>query len=154
MPGHVLADGMQQMRFAEPDAAIEKQRIVRFAGRLRDRQRGGMREVVVLADDEGVERIPRIKRQVLSRCGRSTLFFRRIKRPFALMTLASAARVKNWTHRRVGRPKLDLKTLPGGGADRVLDQAQIIVLEPQFAEVIRHFQADRAVGDLDRRESS
>ena len=36
--GDMLADGVQQMRFAEPDAAVKKKRIVGFAGRLGDGQ--------------------------------------------------------------------------------------------------------------------
>ena len=51
----VLADGVQQMRLAQADAAVEEQRVVGLAGRLGDGQGGGVGKVVVVADDEGVE---------------------------------------------------------------------------------------------------
>ncbi len=62
--GHMLADGVQQMGLAQTDAAIKKKRIVGFARRLRDRQRGGMGEIVVVADDERVERVFGIETQI------------------------------------------------------------------------------------------
>ena len=51
----MLADGVQQMRLAQADAAVKEKRIVGFAGRLRHRQRGGVGKIVVVADHERVE---------------------------------------------------------------------------------------------------
>ena len=48
----VLADGVEQMRLAQADAAVKEERIVGFAGRLGDGQRGGIGKIVVVADDE------------------------------------------------------------------------------------------------------
>ena len=55
--GRRVADGLHQVRLAQAHAAVDEQRVVGFGGRLRDRQRRGMGEVVVGADDEGVERV-------------------------------------------------------------------------------------------------
>ena len=52
---HVGADGVQQMRLAEPRTAIDEQRVVRLSGRLRHGHGGGMGEPVRRSDDEGVE---------------------------------------------------------------------------------------------------
>ena len=53
--GNVLANGVEQMRFAQAHSAIKKERIVGFAGRLRDRHGGGMGVVVVFTHDKGFE---------------------------------------------------------------------------------------------------
>ena len=58
----MLADGMEQMRFTQTDSAVKKQRIVGFARRLRDRQRRGVCEVVIIADDESFESVLWIKK--------------------------------------------------------------------------------------------
>ena len=47
-----------------PDAAVKKERVVRFAGRLRDGQRGGVGEIVVVADDERFESVLGIEMQI------------------------------------------------------------------------------------------
>ena len=49
---NVLADGVKQMRLAEADAAVKKKRIVGFAGRLGNGERGGIGEIVVVADNK------------------------------------------------------------------------------------------------------
>src|SRR3954468_23955132 len=51
----ILADGVQEMRFAQANPSVNKKRVVRFPGRLRDGQSGGVREIVVTADDEIIE---------------------------------------------------------------------------------------------------
>ena len=55
--GDVLADGVEQMRLAQADAAVKKKRVVGFAGRLGDGQGGGVGEIVVVADDKRFERV-------------------------------------------------------------------------------------------------
>ena len=51
----VLADGMEQMCLAQPDAAVKKKRIVGFSGCLGDGQRGRVGKVVVVADNKRVK---------------------------------------------------------------------------------------------------
>ena len=50
--GDMLADGVKQMRLAQPDAAVKEKRIVGFARRLGHGQRGGVGKIIVVADDE------------------------------------------------------------------------------------------------------
>ena len=59
MPG----DGMHQMGLAEPDPAIEEQRVEGHGARLGDALRCGMGELVRLADDEILEGEARIERR-------------------------------------------------------------------------------------------
>ena len=66
----MLADGVQQMGLAQTDPAVEEQRVVRLAGRLRHRQRGGVGKIVVVADHERVERVLRVETQLV--VGRSS----------------------------------------------------------------------------------
>ena len=52
---------MHQVRLAEPDAAVDEQRVVGARGCLGDGAAGGVRELVGRADDEGVERVAGIQ---------------------------------------------------------------------------------------------
>src|SRR5437660_12872012 len=58
---HILSDGLHQMGFAQANAAVNEQRIVRARRRLRDGKTGGMRDFIVRADDERLECVPRIQ---------------------------------------------------------------------------------------------
>ena len=66
----VLADRLHQMRLAEADAAVDEERVVGFGRRLRDREAGGVRDLVVRPDDERLESVARIQ-------ARASLFDRR-----------------------------------------------------------------------------
>ncbi len=57
-----LTECVQEMRFAQPRAAVEKERIVRFAGMFRDGERRRMRELIRFPDDKCREREFRIQR--------------------------------------------------------------------------------------------
>ena len=50
-----VTDGVHQVGLAETDAAIDEERVVLAGRNLGDRARGGVRELVRRADDEGVE---------------------------------------------------------------------------------------------------
>src|SRR5690349_16527071 len=52
-----MTDGMQQVRLAQPHTAIEKERVIRLARRLRDRLRCRVRKLIAAADDERGERV-------------------------------------------------------------------------------------------------
>ena len=86
--GDVLADGVQQMGLAQADAAVKEKRVVGFAGRLGDGQRGGVGEIVVVADDKRVERVLGIEMQ-FAVAGRA--FVARLRR-LLVLTGAGAAR--------------------------------------------------------------
>ena len=55
MRDNVLPDGVKQVRFAQPGAAVKEKRVVGFAWRLRHGHGGGVGEVIVAAHDKGVE---------------------------------------------------------------------------------------------------
>src|SRR5439155_3966714 len=46
----VLADGLHEMRLAQADSAINKERIVSAGRRLRDRETGRVRDLVIRTD--------------------------------------------------------------------------------------------------------
>src|SRR5512142_1572360 len=56
-----MSSSMQQVRFAQPDTTIEKQRIVRLTGSFCYCERCGMRKAVTVSDDKSVKGIARIK---------------------------------------------------------------------------------------------
>jgi len=60
----MLANGVQQMRLAETNAAVKEERVVRFAGRLRYGESGGVGEIIVITDDKGVEGVLRVEIQI------------------------------------------------------------------------------------------
>ena len=71
---HVVPDRVHQVRLAEPDAAVDEQRVVRARRRFGDGAARGVRELVRRSDDEGVERVARVEaartaRRRLRRCG-------------------------------------------------------------------------------------
>src|SRR5258708_3808545 len=53
-----LADGLHQMGFAQTDAAVNEQWIVRSRRRLRDGETGCVRDFIVRADDERFKCVP------------------------------------------------------------------------------------------------
>ena len=128
------------MRLAQTDPAVEKQRVVGFAGRLRHGQRGGVGEVVVVADDERVERVLGIETQLVvdrgcvpARLGRF-LLGRELAAASPAQALLAGADFE-----------LDLQLAPGGQREHVLQQPHVIVLEPDFAKIVGHFQRDAVV---------
>src|SRR5882672_11193295 len=65
MADDVLANGMEQMGFAQPDSTVQEQRIVRFARRLRDCLGRGISKVVIISNDKSVKRILGIKIEIV-----------------------------------------------------------------------------------------
>ena len=57
----VVPDRVQQVRLAEARLPVDEQRVVRLGRRLGDGDRGGVREPVRGADDEGVEEVLRVQ---------------------------------------------------------------------------------------------
>src|SRR6266498_2470100 len=63
----VLADRVQEVRLAKPNATVEKQRVVGLARSLGNGHRSGVRKRVVVAHDERVERVLRVEGKLLPR---------------------------------------------------------------------------------------
>ena len=129
---------MQQVGLAQPHTAVEKKRIIRFARRLRDGQGGGVREIIIVANDERVELVLRIEIQILTR-----------RDPFGdrLRGFAPAGQ----SHRGDGMSaagrdlKPNLQFLSRGDGQHVLDQAQVVVFEPDLAEIVGDFEHEAVV---------
>ena len=60
-PLHIVSDGVHEVGLAHADAAVEEERVIRLRGPLGDSLRGGHRELIAGADDEGVEVVARIE---------------------------------------------------------------------------------------------
>lgn len=81
---NVMADRMHQVGLAQTDAPVQEQRVVCFGRRFRHRERCGMGEAVVRADDERIECIFGVEhgrsRLILNgRAGRRTLWLRNVR---------------------------------------------------------------------------
>ncbi len=61
VPRHMVPNSVQQMRLAQTNPAIHKQRVIGFTRRLSHGQRGSVRKTVVVADNECVELVFRVK---------------------------------------------------------------------------------------------
>ena len=69
VPLDVVDNCVQQVRFAQADAAMDEQRVIRAAGFLSDGLGRSMSEAVRCAGNERLERVPRVDhRRGRSRC--------------------------------------------------------------------------------------
>src|SRR5579872_1985717 len=112
------------MRFAQPDTAIQEQRVVRFSGRLRHSKGGRVREVIVVADHESLEVIRGIEGR-LNRSGDSLSG----QLGFRLLRTYCAWRFDL-------RPgvylELNFQLLAGSLRDGLFEHPPIIILQPAF----------------------
>ena len=60
----VVRDRAEQVGLAEPRGAVQEERVVGLAGRLGDRQRGGVGELVAGADHEALEGVVGVERDL------------------------------------------------------------------------------------------
>ena len=58
---YVVAQGVQQVRLAQPGVAVDGERVVGLTGAFRHGDRGGMSKPVGAADDEGLEGVLRVQ---------------------------------------------------------------------------------------------
>ena len=131
----VVPDGVHEMRLAEPDAAVEEERVVARAGALRHRLADGVRELIPASDDEGVERVLRTQVRFLARdrTGPGThVFFGRLR---------LGANLKRHSHR-----------LPCGGRERRFNERAVVLVQPVDVERTRYFQKERPAVKLKRRQ--
>ena len=133
---HVLADGVQQVSLAEPDATVKEQGIVGLARCLRDGHGSGVGKRVVVAHHEGVKRVLGVEGKFLDRCiaVREILFlllpfiqfgwWRRLRQPM-----------------RAGHQERHLHRLARGSREYLAEQVQVIVLQPNFTELVGDLQS-------------
>jgi len=132
----VLTDGVQQMCLAQTHAPIKEQRIIGFARRLGDSHRRRVSETVVVADDESVECVLRVESVVAATGGRIVGRLDRLR--FGCSGVCGERR----SARRGNHSKPDSQGLAGSVREDILDQTQIIVLEPDLAEIVGYLQSD------------
>ena len=120
MLADVLRDRLQQVRLAEPGAAVDEERVVGLRRRLGDGERGRVGEPVRRADHE------RGRRCTSGSARPSAAAERR-----GCSTAASAP-APVLAHR-----ELDAALLAGRVAHGGLDQAEEVVLDPLAREVVR-----------------
>src|SRR5207248_11215047 len=89
-----VTDGLDEMRLVKTDAAVDEERVVAVGGTLRDRARGGVRELVARADDGVVEGVARREPAVLE-VENGRRWSRGRARHGLLRTCVEAARVGN-----------------------------------------------------------
>ncbi len=129
---HVLANSVQQVRLAKAGAAVEEERIVRFARLLRHRHRGGVGEAVVVAHHKRFKRVARVKHQVaiggLARGG--------------LPSLGRFGGRGRGTVAAGGDFEFDVEFAPTGLGEGILQQLKIVILQPHLRELIGHLEGD------------
>ena len=135
---HVLADRVEQMGLAQPDTAVKEQRVVGFPGSLGDRLGGGTGEIVVVADDERLERVLRVEPGVV--IGRVALTRGLGCFAVSLGRLRGRERLRRRSH-----PERNLQLAAGREREHVLQQSQVVVFQPDFTEIVRHFEREAAV---------
>ncbi len=132
--GNVLADGVKQVRFSQTDAPVEEQRVVGLARRLRHRQRGGISEVVVVADDERIKSVFRVNAQLVG----DRIAVGRGRGSFGFCGRRRADR--RWGSAMAPDFEFDLELVAAGQRNLVLQQFQIIIFEPDLAKIVGDFE--------------
>jgi len=135
---HVVADGLQQVRFAESAAAVDEKRVVGLGWRLRDGEGRGVGELIVRADDECVEIVAGVHPAGEGRGA------------FLAWSRAHGLGLLDHVQRRAG---LHIVRLPGhdhdlagrveGLGDRALHEGQIIALEEELVNGVRDRKRER-----------
>ena len=137
---HVLRDGLEEMRLAEPGAAVDEERVVRLRRRLGHRERGRVREAVRRADHERVERVLRVEAAALGPCPAGVgPWERRLPPPrdppSRLATL--------------GDPELERALVADDVAHCRADQAEEVALDPVARELARDGEHERLAVELE-----
>ena len=130
-----VTDGVHEVRLAQTHAAVEEQRVVGRARRLRDGQRGRVRKPVRGADDERVER----------RFGVERVDARHLREAFLLLPGLPFHALRD-AH------QLDLHLAPGRLAHCAGDHRQIARADVVLHVVADDLQGERVVLHIDRLE--
>ena len=166
-----VADGVDQVRLAEADAAVDEERVVHEAGRAGDVQRGGARHLVGAAGNQRVEGQRRIEPAARGQRGRGGVRRRRWRPRRRRCRCRGAARGRS-RRRRSRAPRMRrVEVRPGGRCRRRavararaavalrerdvephrlagelgqhgLDAAGVLVADPVELEAIRHAHGD------------
>ena len=118
--GHVGGDRLEEVGLPQPGAAVDEERVVGLRRRLRDRERGRVREAVRRADDERVEGVLRV--EPLERASRAS------RRSMELVARGDRELPNDDAHRSLAAESV--------AHDR-LEQAAEMALDPVAGEVVR-----------------
>ena len=134
-----VADRVQQVGLAAAGAAMDEQRVEADRRRRRERPRGGRRDLVGLADDEGLEPVARIE------IGRVGIALGRRRRFLEDQQRRRARRIGGGDHADVADDRQD--RLPGERQPLAEMRAH-----PVGHELARHDDVERAAVGLERAE--
>ena len=140
MLGDVLRDRLEQMRLAEARAAVDEERVVRLRRRLRDGQRGRVREAIRRADHEGVERVLHVETAALGPPRSALDHGNDALRPRAILRRGIRA-----------LPHLELEHALAAEdvAHGRADEAEEVALDPIARELARNDEHERVVVELE-----
>ena len=143
----VLADRLHQVRLAQPDAAVNEERIVGAGRRLRDRETRRVRDLVVRTDDERLESVARIQAESAG-AGSSRRAADRFRfLDFSGGTASSFRRPA----RSAGERELYRARPIESGLDRGLQRGHVVTLDPELVDIIRDAKRERFIGHLNQR---
>ena len=140
----VLADRLHQMRLAEPDAAVNEERVVGSGRRLRDGETRGVRDLVVRPDDERFETVARIEPE------RAAGFaWRRGRSRGADSLPGSREHIFFVRSLPDGDENFTVARRAESGDDRRLQRRHVITFDPELVDVVRNAKGERVVRRLD-----
>ena len=127
----MLTHCVQQVCLTEARAAIQEERVVGLTRLLSHGHRRSVRKAIVVAHHEGVERIARVKHQIAVI-------------NFLNGGFLAAGRLGRSGCRAValGDFEFNVQLAAAGGGQSLLQQFQVIVLQPDFRKFIRHLKGD------------
>jgi hypothetical protein len=130
---------VEKVGFSQAYSAIEKKRVVRFAGRLSDGHGGGMGECIVAADDEGLEGIFGIEGDFAQERG-ALVFGRRLlvgSERFFFRAVQPGLFVSS-SGRKLGGSDLegDFQALAGDLGKNIVEEAEIVILQPELTKLV------------------
>ena len=133
--GDVLADGVKQMGLSQAHSAVEEQGVVGFAGSLGHRHGGGMGMIVVFTHHKGFKRVLGIEGGFASRHDGPFGGFDDGPGP----GFGDAHRT-GCRRRSVADAEFYFQNLAGNMGQDFGNEALVVVLEPDFAEIVGDFQ--------------
>ena len=149
---HLVADGVHQVRLAEPHAAVQEERVVGVPRALGDRQARGVGEAVGRPDDEVGEGVARVE------VGRPALAADpgRLDPDLLLRGGVRAASGSHgvrvgigWALRRGPDDEFDLDAVADDPREGLADQRAVARLQPVLGEAVRDRDPEALVIDVD-----
>ncbi len=137
------ADGVEQVGFTEADAAIDEEGVIGLAGGMGYGECGGVGEAVIGADDEILEGIFGIEGEV-AYSGANAVGLLGGWGGAGGGAFGFGGRVFGAVF---GDAEDDFQGAAGGGFEDILDEVQVVVLDPQFAEVIGDLKGEAVLVD-------